>query len=95
MFIQILEYIGIIALGLTALASYNQYKAGKFDKDYSEEESDKKQSKLKSWWKQSYIREIYIVRASQRKLISFIPWLGVWGSFFAIFKKINYIRGIY
>ena len=47
MFIEILEYIGIIALVLTALASYNQYKAGKFNKDYVEvEDSNKKQSKF-------------------------------------------------
>lgn len=78
-------YIGIIAIVLTAIVSYNHYKAGKFSKDYIELEDDtKKQSRFKKWWNQSYIREIYRVRASQRKLICFIPWLGVWISLFFV-----------
>lgn len=94
MFIEILEYIGIIALVLTALASYNQYKAGKFNKDYVEvEDSNKKQSKFQKWWQQSYLREVYVVRAGQRKGLCFIPWLGVWVSLFAVFVFIifNYM----
>lgn len=86
MFIEALEYIGIIAIILTAIVSYNQYKAGKFSKDYVEvENKTKKESRFKKWWNQSYIREIYRVRASQRKLICFIPWLGVWISLFFVF----------
>ncbi|AXX92602.1 hypothetical protein CPU12_01915 [Malaciobacter molluscorum LMG 25693] len=86
MFIEALEYIGIIAIVLTVIVSYNQYMAGKFSKDYNEvEDKTKKQSKLKKWWDQSYIREIYRVRASQRKLICFIPWLGVWISLFFVY----------
>ena len=86
MFIEILEYIGVLAIVLTAIVSYNQYKAGKFSKDYVEVEDDtKKQSRFKKWWNQSYIRDIYIVRASQRKLICFVPWLGVWISLFFVF----------
>lgn len=85
MFIEILEYIGIIALVLTALASYNQYKAGKFNKDYVEvEDSNKKQSRFQKWWQQSYLREVYVVRAGQRKGLCFIPWLGFWVSLFAV-----------
>ena len=94
MFIEILEYIGIIALVLTALASYNQYKAGKFNKDYVEvEDSNKKQSRFQKWWQQSYLREVYVVRAGQRKGLCFIPWLGFWVSLFAVFVFIifNYM----
>ena len=59
MFIEILEYIGVLAIVLTAIVSYNQYKAGKFSKDYIELEDDtKKQSRFKKWWNQSYIRYI-------------------------------------
>lgn len=94
MFIEILEYIGVFAIVLTAIVSYNQYKAGKFSKDYIELEDDtKKQSRFKKWWNQSYIREIYRVRASQRKLICFVPWLGVWISLFFVLVFIIFSYG--
>ncbi|RXJ69300.1 hypothetical protein CRV08_04635 [Halarcobacter ebronensis] len=48
MFIGILEYIGIIAIVLTAIVSYNHYKAGKFSKDYIELEDDTKKPTLGS-----------------------------------------------
>lgn len=40
---------------------------------------------LKKWWHQSYIREIYVVRARQRRLLSLIPWIGLGVSVFASF----------
>lgn len=45
----------------------------------------KKPSKLKLWWKQSYIREIYFVRARDRIFISLIPIVGLITSAFAVF----------
>ncbi|WP_428026846.1 hypothetical protein [Arcobacter sp.] len=42
-------------------------------------------SLFKKWWNKSYIREIYVVRARQRRLQCFIPWVGIGISLFASF----------
>jgi len=77
-----LEYIGIVGIILIVLAAYNRYRNGYFSKDNktkeeNQQDEEKSLNRFQKWWKQSYIREIYVVRAGQRKLLCFIPWVGV------------------
>lgn len=89
----LLEYIGIVSTGLLFLLVYKKYKNGSLlNKEKSEEiqTNEKKQSWFDKWWMQSELREIYVVRASQRKLACFIPWVGVVISgFFVLFWSIG------
>lgn len=79
MFIEMLEYLGLIVVIVAFYSSYQRFKNGEFTKEYQEQEEQKEpKTKFQKWWKQSYLREVYVVRAGQRKLISFIPWIGFW-----------------
>jgi hypothetical protein len=85
----IIDYLGIIAVVLTAIFVYKKFKSGWFVKketDSVEIQEPKPQSRFQRWWIQSYIREIYVVRASQRKSACFIPWMGVAISTFFVFS---------
>lgn len=87
MFIDILEYLGIVVVIVTFYTSYQRFKNGEFTKEYQEEkEQEEPKTKFQRWWEQSYLREVYVVRAGQRKLISFIPWIGFWISIIMIFS---------
>jgi len=86
MFIEILEYLGLAVVIVAFYSSYQRFKNGEFTKEYLEEkEQEEPKTKFQRWWKQSYLREVYVVRAGQRKLISFIPWIGFWISLFIVF----------
>lgn len=76
----IIDYLSVIVTVLTALLVYKKFKSGWFVKKETNEEvqdDEQKQSRFKRWWMKSYIREIYVVRASQRKSACFVPWAGV------------------
>lgn len=81
-----MDYLGIIAAILTAIFVYKKFKSGWFSKQQqSKGEETKSPSRFQRWWTQSYIREIYVVRASQRKSACFIPWAGVAISAFFVY----------
>lgn len=83
----IIDYLGIIAVIFTAIFVYKKFKSGWFVKKGTNEEvqdDEQKQSRFQRWWTQSYIREIYVVRASQRKIDCFIPWIGAAISLFFV-----------
>ena len=92
----IIGNLGIIALILIAYVAYKKYQKGWFSKDKKQGTEKKELTKLEKWWNQSYIREVYVVRARQRRLQSFIPEIGLNVSifasfFFAVFAGYNFL----
>lgn len=78
-FFELSTYIFVL---LTIWIVYVRYKEGYYTKVNDEEavDSGKKLSKFKRWWRQSFIREIYVIRAGQRPFLCILPWLGVLSS---------------
>lgn len=74
--------------------AYTRYKEDSYTQTNDEEAVDngKKSSKLQQWWRQSFIREIYVVRARQRPFLCILPWLGV---LFSLVLIMYFAMGIY
>lgn len=76
---SLFEFIIYIVVLLTIWMVYTRYKEDSYAQtsDENKVENEKKLSKFQQWWRQSFIREIYVVRAGQRPFLCFFPWAGV------------------
>lgn len=81
-FPSLFEFIIYVVVLLTIWMAYTRHKEDSYAQTSDEEAVDngKNPSKLQQWWRQSFIREIYVVRARQRPFLCILPWLGVLSS---------------
>lgn len=91
---SLFEYSTYIFVLLTIWIVYVRYKEGYYSKTSDDEavDSGKKLSKFQRWWRQSFIREIYVVRAGKRPFLCALPWVGV---AFSLIGILFYIVRIY
>ena len=77
------EYSGFIVIILLLISSYHVFYKKKSD-NIDENTKLEKRSKLKESKIYKYLYEIYVTRAKKRKLLCFLPWVGLWVSVFAV-----------
>ncbi|WP_415397486.1 hypothetical protein [Sulfurimonas sp. CS5] len=77
------EYSGFIVIILLLIGAYQVFYKKKPNNIEDNTKLEKK-SKLKESKIYKYLYEIYVTRAKKRRLLCFLPWVGLWVSAFAV-----------